>query len=202
VQFRYIAAMQRIRVVVILFLGVVVFAFGLGVGFVAPRLARLGFGEKVFNNVTVLQQVKTISQLVTVQYVLEKVVVLEDVKWYGDNRVLLLAHGIVKAGVDLGQLQPEDVQIHGPKITVRLPPARVTDAYLADKQTQVIERSTGLLRLFDKDLEQTARQSAVDDISRAARTSGIVKDAEERARAQLTLLFQQMGFKEIKFETR
>ena len=27
----------------------------------------------------------------------------------GDNRVLLLAHGIVKAGVDLKQIRPEDV---------------------------------------------------------------------------------------------
>jgi len=33
--------------------------------------------------------------------VLEKVVILEDAKWYGENRVLLLAHGIVKAGMDL-----------------------------------------------------------------------------------------------------
>ena len=42
----------------------------------------------------------------TVKYVLEKVVVLEDAKWYGENRVILVAHGIVKAGVDLQKLQP------------------------------------------------------------------------------------------------
>ena len=72
-----------------------------------------------------------------------------------------------------------------------MPPPRVTDAYLDEKQTRVIERTTGLLRVFDKDLEQTARQNAVDDIRRSARNSGILKDADERARSQLKNLFHQ-----------
>jgi hypothetical protein len=192
--------MRRIHVVLTAVLLAAVFAVGLALGFVLPRLARFGSGAKMVNTVAVLQQVKTLSQLVTVQYVIEKVVVLEDVKWYGDNRVLLLAHGVVKAGVDLGQLKPEDVKISGKTITVRLPSARITDAYLDDKHTQVIERSTGLLRVFDKDLEQTARQNAVDDISRAARAGGILKDADDRAQAQLTLLFRQMGFEQVELE--
>ena len=72
-----------------------------------------------------------------------------------------------------------------------------TDAYLDDKQTRVVERTTGLLRVFDKDMEQTARQNAVDDIRRSARTAGILKDAEDRAQAQVKNLFRQMGFQEI-----
>jgi hypothetical protein len=39
-----------------------------------------------------------------------------------------------------------------------------------------------LLRSFDKDLEQNARKQAVEDINRAARNGGILKDADERAR--------------------
>ena len=73
------------------------------------------------------------------------------------------------------------------------------DAYLDDKKTQVIERSTGLLRFFDKDLEQTARQNATDDIARAARLGGIGKDADLRAKEQLKQLFLQMGFEEVEF---
>ncbi len=156
----------------------------------------------MYNTATVLQQVKTLSQLVTVQYVMEKVVVLEDVKWFGENRVLLVAHGIVKAGVDLDQLKPEDLRVAGKRISLRLPPAQITDAYLDDKQTRVIERTTGLLRAFDKDLEQTARQNAVDDIRRAARTSGILKDADDRAKAQVKNLLLQLGFEEPEFLQR
>ena len=49
---------------------------------------------------SVLKQIQTLSQLVTVKYVIEKVVILEDVKWFGENRVLLLAHGVARRFAD------------------------------------------------------------------------------------------------------
>ncbi len=177
----------------------VILGVGLWLGFSGSKWLGWVGGKRPFNTATVLRQVQTISQLVTVKYVMEKVVVLEDVKWFGESRVLLVAHGIVKAGVDLGELRAEDLQVSGTKITVRLPPPQITDTYLDDHQTRVVERSTGLLRLFDKDLEQNARQQAVADIRRAARTAGILKDADERARAQLRALFLQMGFDQVEF---
>ena len=85
---------------------------------------------------------------------------------------------------------------------MRLPPTRITDVYLDEKHTQVLERDTGFLRPFNKDLEQTARQNAVDDIGRSARAAGILKDADERARAQLTTFFRQLGFEQVEFRSR
>jgi len=54
------------------------------------------------------------------------------------------------------------------------------------------------LRAFDKDLEQSARRQAVEDLSISARFNGINGDAEERARLQLTNLFHQLGL-EVEF---
>jgi hypothetical protein len=85
---------------------------------------------------------------------------------------------------------------------MKLPRAQITDAYLDEKQTRVVERATGFLRQFDKDLEQSTRQTAVEDIRRAARTGGILQDADERARSQLKDLFQRLGFEEVEFKTR
>ncbi|HMP83506.1 MAG TPA: DUF4230 domain-containing protein, partial [Verrucomicrobiota bacterium] len=158
-------------------------------------------GVRVLDTATILKQVQTVSELVTVKYVLEKVVVLEDVKWYGESRVLLVAHGVVKAGIDLGRLQAGDVHVEGQSVTIDLPPAQIIDAYLDEKRTHIVERSTGLLRTFDKNLEQVARQNAVADIRTAARVNGILKDAEERARLQLAVLFHQMGFQQVHFTT-
>lgn len=195
--------MQRLRPVLLtgltVVLGIVLFGGGLWLGFKGPTLLGLKGTQRVYGTATVLQQVQTLSELVTVKYVMEKIVVLEDVKWYpgGESRVLLLAHGIVKAGVDLKQLKPEDITVSGKTLRLRLPPARITDAYLDERQTQIIERSTGLLRMFDKDLEQTARVNAVDDIRRSARSAGILKDAETRAHDQLRMLFLQMGFDQV-----
>lgn len=176
-------------------------AFGVAIGLLAPRLLT-GSLRNILSTSTVIQQVRTLSQLVTVSLVMEKVVVLEDVKWlegWGTSRVLLLAHGEVKAGVDLGRLGPGDVRIAGKSISIVLPPAQITDAFLDEKQTQVIERTTGLLRAFDKDLESAARQQALDDIKRSARRAGILRQAEERARLQLANLFHQLGFDHVEF---
>jgi hypothetical protein len=187
---------------------VVVFVLGLAIGIFFPRWAGMAPAPRSYNTATVLKQVQTLSQLVTVKYVLEKVEVLTDppqgwrAAFPDDVHVTLIAHGIVKAGVDLSQIKPDDLRVSGKKIVLTVPPAQITDAYLDDKLTQVVERNTGFLRAFNKDLEQNARQNAIDDIRRAARGSGILKDAEERARAQLAHLCQQLGFDEVDFGKR
>jgi len=157
------------------------------------RLPGMSGPPRIQNTSTILKQVQTLSDLVTVKYVLEKVVILEDIKWYGENRVLLIAHGIVKAGVDLQEIKPNDVRMDDKKVIIRLPQVRITDAYLDEKQTRVVDRTTGLLRTFDKDLEQTARRQAVADLQLSARSTGIYEDAAERARLQLANFFHQLG---------
>ncbi len=194
--------MGKLRKLILPLVVVAVFLLGLLLGGGLTRLLSFKARVRFFDTPTVIQQIRTLSQLVTVKYTLEKVVVLEDVKWsewFGTSRVLLVAHGVVNAGVDLGQLSAKDVHIAGKKISLVLPPARITDAYLDEKQTQVVERTTGLLRSFDRTLEQTARQTALDDIQRAARHNGILKDAEDRARVQLANLFHQLGFETVEF---
>lgn len=190
--------MFKRRVILVVLALAIMFGVGIFLGVLLPRVLGLG-SSRMYNTATLLRQVQTLSQLVTVQYVMEKVVVAEDVKWFGENRVLMVAHGIVKAGIDLSRLEPGDLKVSGKAIVIKLPPPQITDTYLDDKETRIIERSTGLLRAFDKDLEQSVRQNAVADINRAARNGGILKDAETRARAQLTNLFRQMGFEKVEF---
>jgi len=175
-----------------------VLAIGMGVAlFIALLFVRppaTGAPPKIQSTATIVQQVQTLSELVTVKYVLEKVVILDDIKWYGENRVLLVAHGIVKAGVDLQEIKPEDVRVEDKKIMLKLPRARITDVHLDDQKTRVVDRSTGLLRAFDKDLEQNARRQAVEELRIAARSNRIYEDAEERAQLQLANLFHQLGY--------
>ena len=165
-----------------------------------------GGGLRVVNTATIIQQVQTLSDLVTVKYVMQKVEFVDSPPTstlgqfiQGDNKVLLLAQGVVKAGIDLKKIKPEDVAISGRSLTITLPKPHITDAYLDDTQTKVIERTTGFLRSLDKDLEQTTRLYAVDDIRRAAQQSGILNDANERARTELRAFFQQAGFDTVEF---
>jgi len=194
--------MKTVRPVLVTLGLALVFGAGLWLGFVVPRYLGLVSNLKTYNTAAILQQVQTVSQLVTVKYVLDKVEILDDARWFGDDRVLLVAHGIVKAGVDLSRLGTGDIQVNDRKILIRLPPAQITDAYLDDKQTRVVDRTTGIWRVPGKDLEETARQNAVDDIRRAAREDGILKDATERAKLQLMLMLHEMGFTDVKVEAQ
>lgn len=183
------------------FIAVIVSSVLLGfyLTYTAGRWASRGPGLHLWDTANVIREVQPLSEIVTVKYVLERVVILEDVKWYGENRVLLLAHGVVKAGMDLKRLQPGDITIQGDRISLKLPGAQITDAYLDDKASQVIDHTTGLLRAFDKDLERNARQNAVDDIARAARQAGILAEAEKRAQSELSALFKRAGFATVEF---
>jgi len=191
--------MRQLRNFIWTLTAVVVLVLAVYLTFTAARWLNHGGSRFFWNTTSVVHEVQSLSDLVTVKFVLNKVVVLEDVKWYGENRVLLLAQGVVKAGIDLKKLKPEDVSIADKKISLRLPPPQITDAYLDDAASQVIDHTTGLLRAFDKDLEQSARQNAVDDIARAARRAGILDEADKRGRAELVNFFKRAGFASVEF---
>ena len=180
---------------------VVIFIFGAILGLIFGRMLPQGSLPQIGNTTTVIKQIQSLNELSTVRYTLEKVVILEDVKWYGGNRVVLVASGVVKAGVDLGKMSENDVQISDGILTIKLPRAEVLDAYLKDRETQVLDRSTGLFREFDKDLEQEARKQAVGQMLIAAKKNGIIADADERAALQLQLFFGKLGFKEVRLES-
>ena len=192
--------MNRFKVGLIVAGVAVIFIVGLVLGGVVGRMWPQAGSPLIANTATVVRQIQTLNELVTVRFAMEKVVVLEDAKWYGDNRVTLVAHGTVKAGFDLQKVQAGDVQISERKIRLRLPPAMVTDAYLNDRETQVLERSTGVMRVFDKTLEQEARKQAVGHLIVAAKKAGILAEAEERARLQFLAMLLQAGFTDVEVE--
>ena len=181
-------------------LGVVVLA--LVAGFFMGRSMLQLSGPQIRDTATLLTRVQAQAQLVTVKYVFEKVIVLDDVKWYGQNRLLMIAHGIVKAGVDLRKVTAADVTVSADRIVLRLPRPQLLDTYLDESRTEVVERSTGVLRSFDQQMEQEARRQALESIRQAARASGILQDAEERTRLQLTSLAHSVGFGTIEVTFR
>src|SRR5258708_35363819 len=131
---------SRRAIVVLAVLGM--FLAGLYFGSKLSRFFGHPGASRTYDTPVLLQQVQTLSELVTVKYVVEKVEVWEDPPSgllaqfvAGDNRILLLARGNIKAGVDFGQLKPADLRVDGKTIWINLPPARITDAYLDDKET-------------------------------------------------------------------
>lgn len=193
---------QKLLLVAIVVLCLAILGFGFAGGMFLGRILPQAQRPRIADTPAIVTQIQALSQLVTVKYVFEKVIQLDDVKWYGQNRLLMVAHGVAKAGVDLQKVTAADVKVSDGKLTLKLPKPQLLDVYLDEKRTEVVERSTGILREFDQQMEQDARRQAVDQIRLAARASGILKDAEERTRLQLTALAAAAGYGEVTVEFR
>lgn len=193
---------QRLLLVAIVVLCLAILGFGFAGGVFLGRILPQAQRPRIADTPAIVTQIQALSQLVTVKYVFEKVIQFDDVKWYGQNRLLMVAHGVAKAGVDLQKVTAADVKVSDGKLTLKLPKPQLLDVYLDEKRTEVIERSTGILREFDQQMEQDARRQAVDQIRLAARASGILKDSEERTRLQITALAAAAGYGEVTVEFR
>lgn len=155
---------------------------------------------RTYGTAAVLKEVQGLNELVTVKFIIEKVIGMSDVNMFGEDRVLLIAHGVVKAGVRLDELKAEDIfPGENGGITIRLPKAKILDVYLDEKRTQVYERKTGLLRRFNKDLEKHARDNAIDSVRAAAEDMEILTEAQQRAEQNVSSLLTALGFKTVRF---
>ena len=165
--------------------------FGAGLWVGSPRRA---------DSPVLLREVQELSELVTVKYVMSHVMTKEKVTWLGTDQILLVAQGVVKAGVDLRRMKEEDLRVVGKSVSIRLPRAEVTDNYLVEKYTYVYDRRTGLLVKPERTLEGEARREALSQMLIAAHESGIHKEAETRAREMVAGLLRQLGFEKVDVE--
>ena len=153
--------------------------------------------------VTIIQEVRSLARLETIQYSVEKVITAETGQGafgflFGD-RLLFVAHGVVISGIDLGKLGPEDLSIKNGVLYVSLPEPEIFLTTLDNDKSYVYNRQTGVLTRGDINLETNARRVAEDEIQKAALEDGILKLARENGENYLYRLFISLGFQEVIF---
>jgi hypothetical protein len=151
---------------------------------------------------TVVQHIQQLQRLETVVYSMEKIVTGSQESRYlprllAGDRLLLIVHGEVTAGVDLGRLDSSAVAISGRSIAIDLPAAEVFSTRLDNDRTQVYTRETGLFTRPDPNLESEVRREAERQIHQAALDSGILANAEANARLTLTTFIKGLGFDQV-----
>ena len=118
---------------------------------------------------------------------------------FGD-RLLLVAHGPVIAGVDLAEITERDISIDEiGAVTLRLPPAEIFIAALDNEQTYVYDREVGFLRRGEVELESAARLAAEEEILEAALSDGILEQAQVNEEAYLFRLLRSLVFSNVRF---
>jgi hypothetical protein len=158
----------------------------------------------IVDPVTVVLEIRALSRLETASYTIEKVITAESgegpLGFLFRDRLLLVAHGQVIAGVDLERMTEDDIRVAGDRVFVTLPPAEVFVATLDNDQTYVYERDTAIFGQ-QVDLETLARQAAEEAILEAALEDGILEQAQTNAESTIRSLLMGLGFREVVFVT-
>ena len=148
---------------------------------------------------TVVMQIRRLSRLESVAFTMDKMVSGDREgrilpAFLTGDKILLEVHGEAVAGVDLGQLGPDDVRLSGKDVWVHLPPAQIFTVALDDQKTHVYSRTTGILVPVDPSLEGEVRENAVENLRESALQAGILPKAQQNACATVTKLLLGLGF--------
>lgn len=153
--------------------------------------------------ITVIRDIRTLARLETIQYTVEKIVTADkgqgSLEFFFGDQLILVAHGVVIAGVDLAKMEIDDIWWETGVLSVRLPPAEIFIATLDNDKSYVFDRETGILTRGDINLETAARQAAEDEIENAALEDGILEMARVNAESYLYRLFRSMDISDVVF---
>ncbi len=196
----------------VLALVIVVLGIALGVG-----LARYGstlpvvgslLGDKPPRTTTgpvVVEGIQELDQLATVRWTESVPVTREsggDIldRLFSGEKVIVIATGNVEAGVDLGDIQEDDISVGGDTVTIDLPEPKILSSSLDEEKTRVYDRDFSPLNVRpDDDLVVRARLRAVEKIEDAARENKILATAERNAEDGIRAFVTTLGFDEVRF---
>jgi hypothetical protein len=154
---------------------------------------------------TVVDRIQRLQRLETVIYTMDKIVsgakenpLLPN--FLAGDRLLMLVHGEVVAGIDFSNLKPGDVTVDGKQVRLRLPPPQIFSTRIDSGRTRVYSRQTGLLVPTDPDLETQVRQEAERQLQEAAMADGILRNAQQNAGSTIRSLLRGLGFEKIEVE--
>jgi len=154
--------------------------------------------------VTIVHEIRSLARLETIKFSLEKIITAETrqgvFKWLVGDRLILVAHGEVIAGIDLNKLDPGALQVRGGVLYVQLPDPEIFVVAVDNEQSYIFDRVTGLFTDGEVDLESQARLAAEQEIEESALKDGILELAAQNAESYLGGLFRELGYPEVIFE--
>lgn len=157
----------------------------------------------------VITQMKNASELTTAIYTVEAVIPVSQQNQpvlgfipLEDTKLLYIANGRIRAGIDLQKLKPEDVEIVGNIITIHLPPPEILEKTLDPERSGVYDIDRPMLGEVDPGLINEAQRVGLQKITRATCEQGILDQANTQAALALKALFSNANLGEITIQTQ
>lgn len=161
--------------------------------------------QELYSASGVLEQVKDISELNTVEMYFNEIIDFKNAKLFNNFQIpfteksfIFTVKSKVKAGVDLSSIDEGDIAISGKSLLIQLPNPTITSKEILSYK--VYDEKNGLfnevttedtlkaLELFEKDMEEQAL------------SSGIIEKSKENTEHIIRNLFLSYGFESIEFE--
>ena len=162
---------------------------------------------KIEATTAIASRIKEIQELTTTVQTIETIVPASAERKLGDfpvgtTRLLYVARGEIRAGVDLSQLSSKQIKINGNAIEISLPAAKILDSKIDVNNSRVYDYDRGFLNLgpdVAPQLQTLAQRKTLSEIVDTACSKGILNTANNRAQATITQLFANTkGDKKIK----
>lgn len=155
----------------------------------------------------VVQQVRGASELTTAIFAMEAVVPATSDRSLGgyvigSTKLLYVAYGEVRAGVDLSQITADSIRLDPAtsSLEITLPPAKILDSKLDLSRSNVFDYDRGFLGLGPDNapqLQELAQQEALAKIVQAACSESILQEANSRAELAVRQLLSTAGFETV-----
>ena len=161
--------------------------------------------QELYSASGVLEQVKDISELNTVEMYFNEIIDFKNAKLFNNFQIpfteksfIFTVKSKVKAGVDLSGIEEGDIAISGKSLLIQLPNPTITSKEILSYK--VYDEKNGLfnevttedtlkaLELFEKDMEEQAL------------SSGIIEKSKENTEHIIRNLFLSYGFESIEIE--
>jgi hypothetical protein len=154
--------------------------------------------------VTHINEIRALARIETIQYTVEQVVTAEvnqgTLSFAFGSKILIQIHGVVVAGIDMEKMLPEDMQLQGDVLYVKLPPAEILTVTLDENKTEVYTIQDGIFAELDPNLVLDTLSSGKDKITSAALEDGILTQAQRNAETFLLRFFMALGYNNVIFQ--
>lgn len=164
---------------------------------------------KIAPSTVILQQVRGVSELTTTVFVMETVVPTFQERqlgkvMIGQSRLLYVAHGEVRAGIDLSQLDDRAIQLDGDRLVVTLPEPKILDKKIDIEKSKIYDYDRGFLNLGPDTAPQLlefAQRQTLDKLLISACDQGILDRANDQAEVVLLGLLRNQGLGSVEIRT-
>ncbi|MCT0252335.1 MULTISPECIES: DUF4230 domain-containing protein [unclassified Synechocystis] len=196
--------------------GGLLFAMAIAIGGISQGLQSIAPWFRINNSeahmelaTLVVQQIRAVSELTTTVFAMETVVpTSQERQWgtltLGRTNLLYIGYGEVRAGIDLAQLNEQDIERRGEELIVTLPAPKILDQKVDVARSRIYQYDRGFLNLGPDtapELQSLAQRETLSKITAAACEQGILDQANEQAEIAVTSLLRSTGHQQVVVRT-